>query len=373
VYSSTVADDRAKQAYDEFVPLDGAFADNVLIQVKNGPIDFQPREPFHPLFGALRKTPLAVEFQLTQEYLGFASHLVYLAPLLEECLSSDTFARGKGSTVDRITDGSLDGHRVSAIAAVSNIGNVRNWCGHPFAAANWFAYGRLAWDPSASAATIADEWIRMTFGNDPAIRAPVFEIMLGSRETTVSYMTPLGLHHIMGYDHHYGPAPWIDHGRPDWTSVYYHRADGAGIGFDRSPTGSNAVSQYAPEVAARFASLETCPEPLLLWFHHVAWTHVLGSGRTLWQELCSKYQAGVDGVRRMIATWETVSDHVDRARFQQVRELLLVQEREARWWRDACLLYFQTFSRLPLPDGVEGPERSLEHYRAMRFPDAPGI
>jgi alpha-glucuronidase len=213
----------------------------------------------------------------------------------------------------------------------------------------------------------------MTFADDAALVQSVLGMMLASRETTVNYMTPLGLHHIMGYDHHYGPAPWIDHGRPDWTSVYYHRADSEGIGFDRSPSGSNAVAQYRPEVATRFASVETCPEPLLLWFHHVAWNHVLGSGRTLWQELCWRYQAGVDGVRAMISTWRSVGDRVDRARFERVSELLSVQEREARWWRDACLLYFQTFSRLPLPEGVEPPERSLDEYRAMRFPNAPGI
>lgn len=373
VYSSAVAEDRAKQAFNEFAPLDGAFDDNVVLQVKNGPIDFQPREPFHPLFGALRKTPIGVEFQLTQEYLGFASHLVYLGPLLSECLESDTFAKGPGSTVARVTDGSLDGHRSSAIAAVSNVGNARNWCGHPMAAANWFAYGRLAWDPSASVAEIAREWIQRTFGTDPELVEPVLGMLLESRETAVNTMTPLGLHHIMGYDHHYGPAPWIDHGRPDWTSVYYHRADSTGIGFDRSASGSDAVSQYAPEVARRYGQLATCPESLLLWFHHVPWTHRMSSGRILWDELCSRYQEGVEAVRKMASTWSALADRVDHARFEHVRRLLEIQEKEARWWRDACLLYFQTFSRRPLPDGVEPPELSLDEYRSIEYSGAPGI
>jgi alpha-glucuronidase len=365
VYSSSVPDDRAKQAYSEFLPLDGAFAKNVLLQVKNGPIDFQPREPFHPLFGAMRKTPLMVEFQLAQEYLGFSTHLVYLGTLMEECLRSDTFGKGPSSSVARVTDGSLDGHALSGIAAVSNTGSAQNWCGHPIAQANWFAFGRLAWDPTRSAAAIAQEWIQMTFGSDPVVIDALLEMLLESREAVVSYMTPLGLHHIMGYDHHYGPAPWIDRGRADWTSVYYHRADRIGLGFDRTSTGSNAVSQYAPEVGAVFDRLETCPQSLLLWFHHVPWKHVMASGRTLWEEVCRKYQEGVDGVRRMQATWAGLDERVDLERFEHVSGLLRMQEKEARWWRDACVLYFQTFSRQPLPDGLDPPEYSLEEYRNM--------
>ena len=255
VYSNEVPDDRAKQAYNEFQPLDGKFRPNVLVQVKNGPIDFQPREPFHPLFGAMPKTPLMMEFQITQEYLGFATHLVYLAPLFEETLRADTHAKGEGSTVARVIDGSLHGHALTGIAGVANIGTDRNWCGSVFACANWYAFGRLAWDHALTSDAIADEWIRRTFGNDPALVAPVKEMMLGSREAAVDYMTPLGLHHQMAEGHHYGPGPWVSQARrADWTSVYYHRADANGIGFDRTATGSNAASQYFPPVAEVFGN-----------------------------------------------------------------------------------------------------------------------
>ena len=261
VYSNEVPDDRAKQAYNEFQPLDGKFRPNVLVQVKNGPIDFQPREPFHPLFGAMPKTPLMMEFQITQEYLGFATHLVYLAPLFEETLRADTWAKGEGSTVARVIDGSLHGHERTGIAGVANIGTDRNWCGSVFACANWYAFGRLAWDHELTSGAIADEWIRRTFGNDPALVAPVKEMMLGSREAAVDYMTPLGLHHQMAEGHHYGPGPWVSQARrADWTSVYYHRADANGIGFDRTAAGSNAVGQYFPPVAEVFGSRDKVPE-----------------------------------------------------------------------------------------------------------------
>ena len=249
VYDSNVPEDRAKQAYNEFKPLDGHFSANVFVQVKNGPIDFQPREPFHPLFGSMPGTPLMMEFQLTQEYLGQGTHLVYLAPLFKECLQADTYAEGKGSQVASIIDGSLENHGINGMAGVSNTGTDRNWCGHPFAQSNWYAFGRLAWDLSISADSIAEEWLRMTFTNNEAFIAPVKQMMMGSREYAVNYMTPLGLHHIMARDHHHGPGPWVSEGRPDWTSVYYHRADTAGIGFDRTATGSNALSQYYPEVS----------------------------------------------------------------------------------------------------------------------------
>jgi alpha-glucuronidase len=374
VYSNEVPEDRAKQAYSEFEPLDGAFRPNVLVQVKNGPIDFQPREPFHPLFGAMPKTPLVLELQITQEYLGFATHLVFLAPLFEEVLRADTYAKGEASTVARVVDGTLEGHARTGMAGVANTGTDRNWCGSVFACANWYAFGRLAWDHTLTSAGIADEWIRMTFTNDPAFVEPVKEMMLASREAAVDYMTPLGLHHLMARGHHHGPGPWVSGGpRADWTSVYYHRADAAGIGFDRTATGSDAVSQYFPPVRALYGSLDRVPEPYLLWFHHVPWDHRMASGRTLWDELVFRYSRGVDTVRRMRATWDAQRGRVDPERYEEVRAFLAIQEKEARWWRDACVLYFQTFSGRPIPEGYERPAHALEHYMAVDERYVPGI
>ncbi len=372
VYDHEVPEDRAKQANDEFEPLDGKFRDNVVVQVKNGPIDFQPREPFHPLFGAMPKTPLALEFQLTQEYLGFATHLVYLGTLFQEVLEADTWAHGEGSTVGKIVDGSLEGHAISAMAAVTNIGDERNWCGHPFAQANWYAFGRLCWDHTLSAEAIADEWLRMTFNNHPDFIRGAKELMLQSRQHCVDYMTPLGLHHIMAWSHHYGPGPWIDTGRPDWTSVYYHRATADGIGFDRTPSGSNATSQYAEPVGSRFANLQSCPEDLLLWFHHVPWDYVTASGRQLWDELCYRYHRGANAAADMQRKWAHLQPHVDAARFEHVRALLAIQAKEARWWRDACLSYFQSFSKRPIPGDLEQPEHTLEHYKNIEHHYVPG-
>ncbi len=373
VYSHEAPDDRAKQAYGEFQPLDGTFRPNVLVQVKNGPIDFQPREPFHPLFGAMPKTPLALEVQITQEYLGFATHLVSLAPLFEEVLRADTHAKGKGSLVAKVVDGSLHAHRETAMAGVANLGTDRNWCGSVFACANWHAFGRLAWDPMLGAEAVTDDWVRMTFGHDEPLVRPIAEMMRGSREAAVDYMTPLGLHHLMAEGHHYGPGPWVDQAaRPDWTSVYYHRADASGIGFDRTATGSNAVAQYFPEVAEVFGDVRRVPESLLLWFHHVPWDHRMASGRPLWEELLARYQAGVDVVRRMQATWRSLEGRVDAERYGEVRSFLAIQEKEARWWRDACVLYFQTFSGRPLPEGYERPEHDLAYYRSIRKRYVPG-
>lgn len=373
VYDNNVPEDRVKQAYNEFTPLDGSFRDNVLIQVKNGPLDFQPREPFHPLFGAMPRTPLMMEFQITQEYLGQATHLVFLAPLFKECLEADTYAKGEGSTVARVVDGTLESHRLTGMAGVANTGTDRNWTGHHFGQANWYAFGRLAWDHTLSSEELAEEWIRMTFTNDDAFIRPLKSVMLESREAVVDYMTPLGLHHIMAAGHHFGPGPWVDQGRADWTSVYYHRADAEGIGFDRSSKGSDATSQYHPPVAKEFDSPETCPEELLLWFHHVPWDHRMTSDRTLWEDLGHRFQVGVDTVRRMQSTWTTLEAFVDRERFEDVAAFLRIQEKEACWWRDACLLYFQTFSKRPWPPGVEKPSHSLDHFRSLRFPFAPGI
>lgn len=374
VYDNNIPEDRAKQAYNEFKPLDGIFRDNVLIQVKNGPIDFQPREPFHPLFGAMPHTPLMMEFQITQEYLGQATHLVYLAPMYKECLEADTYAKGKGSTVAKIIDGTIDNHSLSGIAGVANTGTDRNWTGHLFGQANWYAFGRLAWNHELTSEEIADEWIRMTFSNDEQLIASIKKIMLPSHEYCVNYMTPLGLHHIMGWNHHYGPAPWIkDKHRADWTSVYYHKADSNGIGFDRTSSGSNAVAQYAKEVNEYFSSLESCPDEFLLWFHHLPWDYKMKSGRTLWDELCYRYYSGVEGVRKMIKIWNSLESKIDAERFNHVRMLLKIQEKEAVWWRNACLLYFQTFSKMPIPTEYEKPDKTLDYYMNLEFPYAPGI
>ena len=373
VYSHETPQDRAKQAYEEFQPQDGRFRPNVLVQVKNGPIDFQPREPFHPQFGAMPKTPLMLELQVTQEYLGFATHLVFLGPLFEEALRADTHARGAGSLVSRVVDGTLDGHALSGMAGVANVGSDRNWCGSVFACANWYAFGRLAWNPGLDSRTVADEWTRMTFGNDEALVRPVVALMLGSREAAVDYMTPLGLHHLMAEGHHYGPGPWVDSAsRADWNSVYYHRADATGIGFDRSASGSNAVAQYFPALAEVYGDVRRVPEPLLLFFHHVPWDQRLASGRTLWEELVRHYYGGVEAVRGMQATWRGLEDRVDLERYAQVGAFLAIQEQEARWWRDACVLYFQTFSRRPIPPGLERPDHDLAYYRALRSRYVPG-
>ena len=373
VYDGEVPEDRAKQAYQELVPQDGAFRSNVLLQVKNGPIDFQPREPHHPIFGAMPKTPLMLELQLTQEYLGNSTHLAYLAPLFEEVLNTDTFCQSTGSTVGKIVDGTLDGHTKGGIAAVANIGDAPNWCGHPFAAANWFAFGRQCWDYTQSSEAIAEDWLRMTFGNSAEFVTQASAMMMVSREAIVEYMTPLGLHHIMARDHHQGPAPWVDEGRPDWTSVYYHCADEVGLGFDRSPTGSAASDLYFPPYRDLVGSSESCPEQLLLWFHHVPWGQVLSSGNTLWDELCLRYQRGVDAACRMQAIWTSLEGNVDPLRFGQVSDLLRLQVREAEWWKGACLSYFQSFSKRPLPNGVRPPDKTLEEYRAIEQYFVPGI
>ncbi len=373
VYSARASEDRAKQAYEEFVPLDGSFLPNVLVQVKNGPIDFQPREPFHPLFSAMPRTALALEFQITQEYLGFASHLAYLGTLFEEVLRADTFRGGPGATVAKVIGGSQGGQGLSCVAGVSNVGASLDWCGHHFAQANWYAFGRLAWDPSLAAADIAEEWARMSFTNDDGAVHRIVAMMMGSREAVVGYMTPLGLIHIMGWDHHYGPGPWISEGRPDWTSAYFHRAAGDGIGFERGPLGSAAVDQYAPPLRELFGSADSCPEELLLYFHRVPWDRPMRSGRTLWNELCLAYQRGVGAVAAMRDAWEGLAGFADAVRFEEVRELLAIQEAEALWWKDACLSYFASLSKRPYPEGVRAPAHGLEYYKALKPQYVPGI
>ena len=373
VYSQDDPEDRVRQAYTEFKPLDGTFADNVLVQVKNGPLDFQPREPFHPLFGAMPGTPLMLELQITQEYLGFSTHLVYLGALYEEVLSADTFAAGAGSTVARVIDGSLHDHTTTGMAGVANIGSDRDWSGSTFAQANWYAYGRLAWNPHGSARAIAEEWLRMTFSNDPRFVEPAAELMMRSHQAVVDYMTPLGLAHLMGTGHHYGPAPWVDDlERPEWNPFYYHRADAQGIGLDRTGRGSDAVAQYAPPVARRLADLQSVPDDFLLWFHRLPWDHRMASGRTLWEELVARYDRGIAEVEAMRAAWADLQPFVDAERFAKTRDFLDIQLREARWWRDASLAYFMQRSGRQLPPGTRPPAESLEYYRSLEFPHAPG-
>jgi alpha-glucuronidase len=363
VYANDPKLDRATAAYKEFVPLDGQFRDNVVVQVKNGAIDFMPREPFSPLFAAMPKTSLMLELQITKEYLGQQTHLVYLGPLFEETLKADTYARGSGSTIARITDGSLDHHATSGVAGVANIGNDADWSGSIFNQANWYVFGRMAWDTEISARAVAQEWTRQTFTADPAFVTPVVAMMMASREAVVDYMTPLGLHHIMAYGHHMGPAPWDDTGpREDWRPVYYHRAAKDGVGVDRVASGYAA--QYRSPLKERFSKVATTPEEYLLWFHRLPWDYRVKSGRTLWQEMVAHYRRGVDSVAKMQSDWAALKPHVDAERFSHVTDFLAIQHREAVWWRDACLAYFAQFSGQPFPPDY-APKYSLSYYQAM--------
>ncbi len=366
VYSSESPIDRIRQAYDEFQPLDGEFRANVMVQVKNGPLDFQPREPYSPLFGAMPSTPVALELQVTKEYLGQDTHLAYLGPLYEEVLRADTFAAGPGSTVAKVLDGSLQGQTLSAIAGVSNVGSDRNWSGSHFNQANWYVFGRMAWDPDLKARAVAEEWIRATLSNDPNVIAPVLSMMMASREAVVSYMTPLGLAHLMATDHHYGPGPWVsDQARPEWNPTYYHKADATGIGFDRTATGSNAIAQYAADARARFESRDTIADEHLLFFHRVGWNETLSSGRTLWSELVHRYSSGVAAARDMATLWNAVRGKLDEQRFGEVAAFLEIQADEAKWWRDASLAYFGGFSGMPVPADYEQPAEPLGFYQGL--------
>ncbi|MEO7494962.1 MAG: alpha-glucuronidase family glycosyl hydrolase [Massilia sp.] len=373
VYADDVPADRARQAYDQFKPLDGQFAANVLVQVKNGPIDFQPREPIHPLFGAMPRTPLMMEFQITKEYLGFSTHLAYLGSLFEEVLRTDTRVRPQGALVADVIDGSLQGTRPTGMAGVANIGDERTWSGSHFDQANWYAFGRMAWDPRASAGAIAREWITQTWTTEPRAVDTIAAMMMGSREAVVDYMTPLGLHHLMGTDHHYGPAPWVaDLKRSEWNPVYYHRADAKGIGFDRTAAGSDAVGQYAPALAAQYENVKTTPPELLLWFHHLPWDYAMPSGRNLWTELIAHYDHGVATVAAMQKRWASLAGVIDPRRHADVAALLVKQHQEALWWRDASIAYFQSVSKLPLPPGVAPPAHSLDYYKSLHFPASQG-
>ena len=377
VYTTSAhSEDRAKQAFDTFKPLDGKFADNVLVQVKNGPIDFQPREPFHPIFGVMPHTNLMLELQVTKEYLGQRTSFAYLGPLYEEVLRADTLASGRNSTVARITDGSLYGERLTAIAGVSNIGSDRNWCGSIFNQANWYVYGRMAWNPDLSARRIAEEWVKMTFTDDPRFVAPVVKMMMGSREAVVDYMTPLGLASQMAANTHFGPAPWVAPGKgmpPDWSNTYYSQASARGMGFDRTASGSDAIADYAPSIAAQFGNLATCPDDLILWFHHVSWDYRLHSGQTLWDSLVLHYQRGVEWVTQARATWSTLAPYVDPQRYRLTADFLAIEEKDAQWWRDASIAYFQSISHRPLPPGVAPPPDTLRHYEAFCVPYVGGF
>ena len=351
--------DRANQACLEFMPLDGQFADNVIIQIKNGPVDFQPREPYSPLFTAMQNTPMMVEFQITQEYLGAANHLVYLAPMWKEFFSF-------------VKPASL-----KAMAGVANIGDDTNWCGHHFAQSNWYAFGRLAWNPSLTSKEIAEEWLAQTFSTQSnhnskfsILNSQLLQLMLDSREACVNYMMPLGIHHIFAGTHHYGPEPWYSPKgiRADWTPPYYHKADSIGMGFDRTLNGSANVKQYPDSLCRLYNDINTCPENLLTWFHHVPWDFRMKSGRTFWDELCHKYDEGVHQARHFLAVWDAVQPYVDSQRFNEIQRKLRIQARDAEWWRDACLLYFQTFSHRPIPQDVEHPVHNLDEMMKFRIP-----
>ena len=363
VYAAENPTDRTMQAFDEFVPLDGQFAENVIVQIKNGPLDFQPREPFHPLFGAMPKTRLMLEAQITKEYLGFASHLAFLAPMWSEVLGADT-ARG-GTVADIIAS--------VGMAGVANTGSDRNWTGSHFDQANWYAFGRLAWNPALSPQAIAREWAAQTFTRDPAALDTITAMMLGSREAVVRYMTPLGLGHVMATGHHYGPGPWVCNlERPDWNPCYYHRADKGGIGFDRTAAGSGALAQYAPQVAARWAEPAVTDPRYLLWFHRVGWNHPMPSGDTLWTALVREYDAGLAAVDAMAASWAGLASQIDEERHRSVGEHLAIQQAEARWWRDASISYWQSVNGLPHPAGSAPVPEPLAAYQSRTFPEAPG-
>ena len=369
--------DRAKQAYLEFQPLDGQFLDNVIIQIKNGPIDFQPREAYSALFGAMPQTREMAEWQITQEYLGHSNHIAYLAPMWTEFLQ-----QVKDIAHCPINNALSPARALTAISAVSNVGNSPSWCGNVMAQSNWYAFGRLAWNDELSACQIADEWARLTLfaGRDDAAAtkalASVKRLMLRSREAIVDYMMPLGLHHQFAWGHHYGPEPYCDipGARPDWMPSYYARADREGLGFNRSSTGSNATGQYPADYAKVLDNPETCPYDLLLWFHHVPWgktiQHRCGTQvmrESLWNALCHHYQHGLDEARAMQRDWERCQGQVDAETFADIQRRLRIQARDAQWWKDGCLLYFQTFSTLPFPDDVEPAVHDLDKLRAIKL------
>ncbi len=373
VYSEVNPDDRAKQAYNNFAHLDGKFADNVIVQVKNGAIDFQPREPFHPLFGAMPKTNMMPEFQITKEYLGFSTHLAYLGQYYEETLQANTFAKSENASVADITSGKTFASKLTAIAGVSNIGDSRNWTGANLEQANLYAFGRLAWNPYENSRSIVKDWLKMTYTNDKEFVSEISEMMMRTRETVADYMTPLGLHHVMATGHHYGPGPWVSNlSRPEWNPVYYHKANKDGIGFDRTATGSNAISQYHLGAQALFNNPKTIDERYLLWFHHVSWDFKMKSGRSLWEEMVFKYTNGVAEVDNYQKIWAKYQNKIDKERFDEAYANFTMQKRDAKIWRDASLAYFMSINGRPLPKGYAPPEKSLEEYKAKELKFMPG-
>ena len=348
--------DRASQAYDEFMPLDGQFRENVIIQVKNGPIDFQPREPVSPLFFSLQKTPVMPEFQITQEYTGQSVHTCFLASMWKEFFDVvKEHARVK---------------KYDAVAGVANVGDMKDWCGSDMTQVNWYAFGRMAWNDAIAPQQIADEWLKMTYTTDKAFVEPMTDVLMESREAVVRYMMPLGLHHIFAGGHHYGPEPWCDPKgwREDWKPKYYHKADKAGLGFDRTMTGSQNVRQYPDALYNKYNKVDECPEQLLLWFHHVPWTHKMHNGETLWEALCHTYDQGVRQAEAFARVWNQMKPYVDAERYEAQKLNFDRQAKDAWWWRDACLLYFQQFSGMKLPLDCPAPKYKLEDLQKYNLP-----
>lgn len=359
VYNPDVDPDRLKRAYMEFGPIDdekqpdgtrGRFAGNVLLQTKNGPLDYQAREPFNPMFGRMENTNQAIELEITQEYTGQNTMLCYLAPMWEEVLKTDTYATDEhGQPADKrlvghIVDGTAQHQADTAMVGVANLGNAADLTGHHFSQANLFAFGRLAWDWTLGSAEIADDWVRMTWSNHEHVVRTLVPMMMGSREALVNYQTPLGIAHQMRSSDHYGPGPWEKLARDDWSPVYYNKADSVGLGYDRSPTGSDFTAQYFPTLAARYGDIDTTPENLLMWFHHVPWDRRMRSGRIFWDELVHRYQLGVQYVTWMRRTWDTLRPYLDARRFSEVKAKLAKHETDAADWRDSCVTYWQKFS-----------------------------
>ncbi len=367
VYDAENKEDRFTQAYHEFKPLDGQFESNVIVQIKNGPIDFQPREPVHPLFGQMPKTSQAIEFQITKEYLGQGTHWVNLLPMYTEILAS--------KINDKTLSINLIEQKNSAMAGVANIGTAKNWTGHFMGQADWYGFGRLAWNPQLNTESIYLDWINRTFLNlKNKDKALILSNMLKSYETCVNYMAPFGLHHVMAEGHHYGPGPWVANlARPDWTATYYHRADSLGIGYDRSQTGNNALKLYSNNYAQLFNDKETCPESFLLWFHQVPWKYKLANGQIFWDAFCQKYQLGVSSVKQMKENWQNLNGKVDLEIYKSVLNHLQIQEKEAEWWQNASLSYFQSISKLPFAQGITKPPYTLEYYKNLSYPMAPGL
>ncbi|MBO4483215.1 MAG: alpha-glucuronidase, partial [Prevotella sp.] len=348
--------DRASQAYDEFMPLDGQFRENVIIQVKNGPIDFQPREPVSPLFFSMQKTPVMPEFQITQEYTGESIHTCFLVSMWKEFFDT--------------VKGYANVKKYDAVAGVANVGDMKDWCGSDMTQVNWYAFGRMAWNDAIAPQQIADEWLKMTYTTNKAFVEPMTDVLMESREAVVRYMMPLGLHHIFAGGHHYGPEPWCDPRgwREDWKPKYYHKADKAGLGFDRTLAGSQNVRQYPDALFNIYNKVETCPEQFLLWFHHVPWTHKMHNGETLWEALCHTYDQGVRQAEAFARVWEQMKPYVDVERYEAQKLNFDRQAKDAWWWRDACLLYFQQFSGMKLPLDCPAPKYKFEDLQKYNLP-----